>query len=146
MCYFEYHDDQLKTSLHETSFVNRHINYSVLEVETNLSFSETLQRKAQQIKDAVIVAKRVSGLLQLMAGQLGSMKTIQANKVKKNQIKLVNYLYTYIFNEKERFFFRKCNKNNMFIKQKRAQSSYSLFLKNYVYTVNEKIILTQSME
>ena len=33
-------------------------------------FSETLQRKAQQIKDAVIVTKRVSGLLELMAGQL----------------------------------------------------------------------------
>ena len=33
-------------------------------------FSETLQRKAQQIKDAVIVTKRVSGLLELMAGRL----------------------------------------------------------------------------
>ena len=47
---------------------------------------------------------------------------------------------------KRKVFLRKCNKNNMFIKQKRAQSSYSLFLKDYVYTVNEKIILTQSME
>ena len=28
-------------------------------------------------------------------------------------------------------------KNNMFIKQKRAQSSYNPFIKNYVYTVNE---------
>ena len=39
-------------------------------METNSVFSETLQRKSQQIKDAVIVAQRVSGLLQLKAGQL----------------------------------------------------------------------------
>ena len=32
--------------------------------------TETFHRKAQQIKDAVIEAKRVTGQLQLMAGQL----------------------------------------------------------------------------
>ena len=32
--------------------------------------TETFQRKAQQIKDAVIEAKRVAAQLQLMAGQL----------------------------------------------------------------------------
>ena len=70
-CYFEYRDDRLKRSLHETSFVNRHINYIVSWKLKQISFfSETLQRKAQQIKDAVIVTKRVSGLLELMAGQL----------------------------------------------------------------------------
>ena len=34
----------------------------------------------------------------------------------------------------------------MFIKQKRVQSSYNLLLKKYLYTVNEKNILIQSME
>ena len=37
-------------------------------------------------------------------------------------------------------------KNNMFIKQKRVQSSYNPFLKKYLYTANEKNILIQSME
>ena len=42
-------------------------------METNKVFSfvtETFHRKAQQIKDAVIEAKRVAAQLQLMAGQL----------------------------------------------------------------------------
>ena len=45
----------------------------MLKVETNKVFSfvtETFHRKAQQIKDAVIEAKRVAAQLQLMAGQL----------------------------------------------------------------------------
>ena len=49
---------------------------------------------------------------------MSSMKTIQANK-SKTQIKFVNNLYTYTFNEKEKFL-TKCNKNNMFIKEKRV--------------------------
>ena len=35
-----------------------------------LFVTETLRRKAQQIKDAVIEAKQVAAQLQLMAGQL----------------------------------------------------------------------------
>ena len=34
----------------------------------------------------------------------------------------------------------------MFTKQKRVQSSYNLFLKQYLYTVNERNVLIQSME
>ena len=49
--------------------------------------------------------------------------------------------------KRKSFVFRKCNKkNNMFIKQKRVKSSYNPFLKKYLYTANEKNILTQSME
>ena len=40
--------------------------------------------------------------------------------------------------KRKRFVLRKCYKNNMFTKQKRVQSSYNLFLKQYLYTVNEK--------
>ena len=45
----------------------------MLKVETNYVFlfvTETLRRKAQQIKDAVIEAKQLAAQLQLMAGQL----------------------------------------------------------------------------
>ena len=139
--------------------MNRHINYIVSWKLKQISFfSETLQRKAQQIKDAVIVTKRVSGLLELMAGQLDHLAShtlAEANelhenhpgiKVKKKNRSNLLIICIHILSMKRKVFLRKCNKNNMFIKQKRAQSSYSLFLKNYVYTVNEKIILTQSME
>ena len=48
--------------------------------------------------------------------------------------------------KRKSFVLRKCYKNNMFTKEKRVQSSYNLFLKKYLYTVNEKNILIQSME
>ena len=74
VCYFEYCDDQLERSLDETSFVNRHINVIVCWRWKQIRFfsfvTETLHRKAQQIKDAVIEAKRVAAQLQLMTGQL----------------------------------------------------------------------------
>ena len=50
------------------------------------------------------------------------MKTIQANKSKNN-----NNLYTYTFDENGKVF-KEMYKNNMFIKEKRVQSSYNLFL------------------
>ena len=40
--------------------------------------------------------------------------------------------------KRKSFVLRKCYKNNMFTKQKRVQSSYNLFLKQYLYTANEK--------
>ena len=95
---------------------------SVLKVETNQLFSfvtETLHRKAQQIKDAVIQAKRVDLWLGSQTAWptifwlklMSSMKTIQAKKSKK-QIKFVDNLYTNTFNEKEKLL---------------RQSSYNLF-------------------
>ena len=48
--------------------------------------------------------------------------------------------------KRKSFVLRKCYKNNMFTKQKRVQSSYNLFLKQYLYTVNERNVLIQSME
>ena len=48
--------------------------------------------------------------------------------------------------KRKSFVLRKYCKNNMFTKEKRVQSSYNLFLKKYLYTVNEKNILIQSME
>ena len=48
--------------------------------------------------------------------------------------------------KRKSFVLRKCYKNNMFTKEKRVHSSYNLFLKKYLYTVNEKNILIQSME
>ena len=48
--------------------------------------------------------------------------------------------------KRKSFVLRKCYKNNMFTKQKRVQSSYNPFLKQYLYTVNERNVLIQSME
>ena len=48
--------------------------------------------------------------------------------------------------KRKSFVLRKYYKNNMFTKEKRVQSSYNLFLKKYLYTVNEKNILIQSMK
>ena len=53
---------------------------------------------------------------------MSGMKTIQANKSKNN-----NNLYTYTFDENGKVF-KEMYKNNMFIKEKRVQSSYNLFL------------------
>ena len=54
--------------------MNRHIDLIVCWSGNKLGFfffvTETFQRKAQQIKDAVIEAKRVAAQLQLMTGQL----------------------------------------------------------------------------
>ena len=68
LCYFEYCDDQLKRSLGETSFCESPYKCNcVLKSGNKLSFfllfTETLHRKAQKIKDAVIEAKRVAAQL-----------------------------------------------------------------------------------
>ena len=68
LCYFEYCEDQLKRSLYETSFCESPYKCNcVLKSGNKLSFfllfTETLQRKAQKIKDAVIEAKRVAAQL-----------------------------------------------------------------------------------
>ena len=53
---------------------------------------------------------------------MSSMKTIQAKKVK------IIIICIHILSMKMEKFLRKCNKNNMFIEEKRVQSSYNLFL------------------
>ena len=69
LCYFEYCDDQLKRSLYETSFCESPYKCNcVLKSGNKLRlFSSCLlkhfKEKAQQIKDAVIEAKRVAAQL-----------------------------------------------------------------------------------
>ena len=68
LCYFEYCEDQLKRSLYETSFCESPYKFNcVLKSGNKLSFfllfTETLHRKAQKIKDAVIEANRVAAQL-----------------------------------------------------------------------------------
>ena len=83
-------------------------------------------------------------MLKIWLKLMSSMKTIQANK-NKTQNLLIICVHVLSMKRKS-FVLRKCYKNNMFTKQKRVQSSYNLFLKKYLYTVNEKNILIQSME